>query len=38
MADPNPYLDPEGDENNDDTFGTSMSGIGTLDIWDMAAD
>ena len=22
--------DPEGDENNDDTFGTSMSGVGTL--------
>lgn len=30
MADPTSFVDPEGDENNDDTFGTSMSGIGTL--------
>jgi hypothetical protein len=34
MADPRDYVDPEDDENNDDTFGTSMVGTGTtwLDI------
>lgn len=32
MANPKSFVDPEGDENNDDTFGSSMSGIGTLEL------
>lgn len=34
MADPMTFGGPEGDENNDDTFGSSMNDVGTLVISD----